>query len=303
MRRTYAPVRSAALRLGLRWRIAVLVSSLLVGAAYSAPAQSASSGTDDDLPPYLADRGRGIPVSQFGTYIEPGEFLVYPFFEYTRTTAFEYHPSELGSVGSTDFLGKLTERENLLFLAYGISKRVAIELEGSLYTRTTFTKAPEDPSDLPSRFSESGLGDVEGQIRWRWKEETEHRPELYSFVEVVFPLQKDKVLIGTQDWEGAFGFGVLRGHRWGTIGGRLTLAYEGEESSFEVGEYAFEYIKRTSKRWRFVALLEGESDEVSLIGEVQLSLGRRGFLKLNNGFGLTEQAPDIAPEVGIMLRF
>jgi hypothetical protein len=52
-----------------------------------------------------------------------------------------------------------------------------------------------------------------------------------------------------------------------------------------------------------VALVEGESQEVSLIGEAQWTLSEHALLKLNCGFGLTQQAPDIAPEVGLMIRF
>jgi hypothetical protein len=255
------------------------------------------------LPSYLADRGTGISMSQFGTYVEPGELIVYPFYEYTRTPKLEYHPSELGSVGGKDFLGKLFENEDLLYLAYGISDRVAVELEGALHAHTTFEKAPEDPSPLPARFSESGLGDVEGQIRWRWRQETASRPELYSYLEVNFPLQRNRVLIGTQNWEGALGFGFLRGHAWGTLGGRLALAYDGEDSRLELGEYALEYIKQASPRWRFVALLEGESEEVSLIGEAQWSFNPHALLKLNCGFGLSQQSPDIAPEIGVLVHF
>ena len=254
-------------------------------------------------PPYLADRGMGISMSQFGTYVEPGQLLVYPFYEYTRTPRFEYHPSELGSVGEKDFLGRLVEKESLLYLAYGISPRLAVEFEGALHASTTFEKSPDDPSPLPARFSESGLGDVEGQLRWRWREETASRPELYSFLEVVFPLQRDRVLIGTQDWEGSLGFGALRGYSWGTVGGRVSVAWDAEDKRPEIGEYALEYIKRTSRRWRFVVLLEGESVEVSLIPEAQWTLSPHALLKLNCGFGLSEQSPDIAPEVGLMLRF
>ncbi len=258
---------------------------------------------DSDLPPYLADRGRGIATSLFGTYVESGEFVVYPFYEYTRTTAFEYKPSELGFVGGEDYLGKLVERESLLFLSYGISNRVIVELEGSLRTETTFDKAANDPSNVPSRLVESGLGDVDVQVRWRWREENEKRPELFSFVELTPPLARNKQLIGTQDWEGAFGFGAIRGFRWGTLYGRVALAYDGDGGQVEMGEYAIEYLKRVSPHWRLVATLEGESDEVSLIGEAQWLISKHAMLKLNTGFGLSEKAPDIAPEVGILFRF
>jgi hypothetical protein len=89
---------------------------------------------------------------------------------------------------------------------------------------------------------------VEGQIRWRWRQETASRPELYSYLEVNFPLQRNRVLIGTQNWEGALGFGFLRGHAWGTLGGRVALAYDGEDSRLELGEYALEYIKSSRRR-------------------------------------------------------
>ena len=37
----------------------------------------------EKLPVYLRDRGRNvIPTSMFGTYVKPGELLIYPFFEY-----------------------------------------------------------------------------------------------------------------------------------------------------------------------------------------------------------------------------
>jgi hypothetical protein len=239
----------------------------------------------------------------FGTFVEPGELIVYPFYEYSRTPNFEYHPSELGGVGDTDFMGRIVEHEYLLFIGYGISERLAVELEGALYAKATFDKAADDPSGLPARISESGLGDVEGQLRWRWREETAHRPELYSFLEVVLPLQKDKVLLGTQDWEGAFGFGILRGYSWGTVGGRLAVAWDGEDGRAELGEYAVEYIKRASPRWRFYAALEGESVEYSLITEAQWSFRPHALLKLNCGFGLAEQSPDVAPEVGVLFHF
>lgn len=254
-------------------------------------------------PDRLADRGAGIPTSLFGTYIEKGEVLFYPFYEYTRTSAFEYKPSELGFAGEQDYLGRTVEHEALLFLGYGISDRLALEIEAAVYTKGTFDKAPDDPSAVPSRLEESGLGDVDLQLRFRWTEETEDRPYMYSFLEVTPPLQRNKVLIGTQDLEAAVGFGVIRGYRWGTITGRMAIAWDGGDSKLDFGEYAFEYLKRLSPRWRVVAALEGETDEVSVIGEAQWFFRPNAFLKLNCGFGVTEKAPDVAPEVGVMFRF
>ena len=250
-----------------------------------------------------ADRGAGLPTSLFGTYVEDGELLVYPFYEYTKTSAFEYKPSELGFPGEADFLGETVEQEFLLFLSYGFGDRFSVELESAVYAKTTFDKAPDDPSLVPAHIEESGFGDVDMQFRWRWSRETDTRPEMYSFFELTPPLQKNKTLIGTQDWEAALGYGVIRGYRWGTINGRVSIAWDGEDSKLDFGEYAVEYLHRLSPAWRVVATLEGESDEISVIGEAQWFFSRRAFLKLNCGFGITEKAPDVAPEVGVMFRF
>jgi hypothetical protein len=279
------------------------VCALILGLGTLLSAGSPACGGPSETPPRLEDRGGAIPTSQFGTYVSRGQFLVYPFYEYTSTGEAEYVPSELGFTGNQEFFGKLKENEALIFLAYGFSDRVALEFEAALWASAELTKAPEDPSGVPDHLKESGLGDVESQLRWVWSPETATRPLLYSFWEVVFPLQKSKVLLGTQDWETELGFGAVRGYGWGTINGRVSMKYDREDGQVEVGEYAFEYLKRTSPRWRWVASLEGEDDELSLIGEAQLTIGRHAFVKLNCGFGVTRKAPDFAPEVGILFTF
>jgi hypothetical protein len=284
-------------------RAIILRSAALVISAWAGFGAGPARAQDTGLPPYLADRGEGIPTSLFGTYIGKGDFIVYPFYEYTKTTAFEYKPSELGFTGETDFLGQTVEQEYLVFLGYGFTDRIAVELEVAAYATSSFDKAPDDPSAVPGRLEESGLGDVDMQLRWRWENETADRPEMYGFFELTPPLQQSKVLIGTQDWEAAFGFGVVRGFRWGTITGRAAIAWDGADSKLDLGEYAFEYLKRVSPQWRLVATLEGETDEVSLIGEAQWSFSRAATLKLNCGVGLTQKAPDVAPEVGVLFRF
>ncbi|HZF16169.1 MAG TPA: hypothetical protein VE046_09530 [Steroidobacteraceae bacterium] len=261
----------------------------------SSPAPAA----DAELPVYLADRGPGLATSLFGTYVEPGQWLVYPFVEYENSSAFEYKPSEVGFVGNQDYLGHLVTQEFDLYTAYGITDRLMVELEGQLDTSATLDRAPDDISGVPASLKESGVGEIEGQVRYRWQAENERRPELFSFMEVVFPLQKDKHLIGAQDWGGAIGFGAIKGYSWGTLTARASIAYD--DGVFEPGEYALEYLKRISPRWRCVAALEGESDELSLIGEAQYFFTRHAYLKLNSGFGLTKKTPDFAPEIGIMM--
>lgn len=248
------------------------------------------------------DRGPGIPTSMFGTYIEPRELIVYPFFEYYRDSDAEYSPAELGFGLDEDFRGRYRAREGLLFLGYGISDRLAVELEAAVIS-ATLDKSPADPSNMPTRISESGLGDVEGQLRWRWRRETERRPELFSYFETVFPLQKKKRLIGTQFWEFKLGTGVVRGFRWGTMTVRAAVAYEGEDRKPAVGEYAVEYLKRLSPALRLFAAVEGSEDEVEFITEAQWFLLPNIVLKLNNAIGVTSKATDWAPEIGLLFSF
>jgi hypothetical protein len=154
---------------------------------------------------------------------------------------------------------------------------------------------------VPARIEESGLGDVEGQVRWRWKKETERRPEFFSYLEAVVPHSQEKVLIGTPGWEFKLGTGLVRGFDWGTLTARVAVEYsEASTSHFDLGEYAVEYFKRLSPHWRIYAGLEGTQDELSLITEVQWHLTRNVFVKLNNGLGLTSKALDWTPEVGIL---
>lgn len=123
-------------------------------------------------------------------------------------------------------------------------------------------------------------------------------PEFVSFFEAGLPLQRHRVLIGTQGWELAFGTGLIRGFTWGTITVRATLVHA--EGALEPGEYALEYLRRLSRRVRVYAGLEGTQDEAELITEAQIFLTPNVFLKLNNAFGVTSKAPDWAPEIGVM---
>jgi hypothetical protein len=157
---------------------------------------------------------------------------------------------------------------------------------------------------LPATFTESGLGDVEAQIRWRFMNETTSRPDVFTYVEAVFPTQGSRRMIGTGGWEYKLGFGLTRGFGWGTTTFRLDGEYSTEEQKFDAGEYALEYLKRLTPRWRLYGALEGNQlDEVSLITEVQWHFHRRAFLKVNNGWGLTTNATDVAPEIGVMIAF
>lgn len=283
--------------------LAFLAGAIAVSPALADPLPGALE--TDSLPSYLRDRGTGVYTSLFGTYVREGELLVYPFYEYVENREDEYHGSELGGSGETDYFGEVEEHEVLLFLGYGITEDLAIELEGALWTEKTFRKSADDfESGLPDEMTESGVGDVESQLRWRLLRETEDTPELYANFEVVFPLQPNHTLIGTQDWEYVAGIGLVKGFSWGTITPRISVAYDaGSDSPFEFGEYAIEYLKKINNHFRWVSTVEGSEDEVSLVLEAQWHFSRHAYAKFNSGFGLTEKAEDVAPEIGVMMSF
>jgi hypothetical protein len=278
--------------------------ALLVGLTVAVVAQPFEVQAQQE-PDRLRDRGPGLPTSMFGTYIQRGELLVYPFFEYYYDNNAEYSPNELGFGLDQDFRGKFRASEGLIFLGYGFSDRLAVEFEAAVISAKQ-QKSPNDPSSMPAEVKESGVGDVEGQIRWRWNRETESRPEIFSYFETVFPVQRgtEKRLIGTRDWEFKLGGGIVRGFQWGTATVRLAAEYDGaEESITALGEYAVEYLRRVSPGLQLFAAIEGTEDEVELITEAQVFLRPNLLLKLNNAFGLTSKATDWAPEIGVMFSF
>jgi hypothetical protein len=275
----------------------------LAGPPAPAPRLAASQAPAAPAPPlpaYLRDRGTGVATSMFGTYIRRGEFIVYPFLEYYKDHDFEYKPEELGYPGDVDYRGRFRASEGLLFVAYGLGENLELEMEAAVIS-ASLEKSPDDTSSVPPKIEESGLGDVEGQLRWRFRREDERRPELFSYFEAVLPHAKEKVLIGTPGLELNLGVGIVKGFDWGTLTARAALEYsEASSSHYDLGEYAVEYLKRLSPRFRVYIGLEGTQDELSLITELQWHLGRHVFVRFNNGLGLTSKATDWSPEVGIL---
>ncbi len=265
-----------------------------------APDPPASEGA---LPSHLRDRGAGTPTSMFGTYVGRGELLVYPFFEYYRDRNAEYSPQELGYGLDRDFRGDYEASEYLVFLGYGLTDNLSLELEAAASTTAELEKSGDDTTLLPQELTEAGLGDVQTQVNWTWRKETAHRPAFFSYGEIVFPFQKDKVLIGTSDWEFKLGTGAIRGFSWGTATFRAAVEYERAENAFGIGEIALEYLRRLSPTWGVFAAVEGNQDEWELIPEAQLHLSSRIFIKLNSAVGLTSKAAGWAPETGVVFRF
>ena len=280
----------------------VFASSLLVVIAARCAAQDylrvPADSSLEQIPAYLSDRGTGMSTSMFGTFVRQGELIVYPFFEFDHSNNYSYNPNDEGYGNNEDYQGRYTSTEGLIFLGYGISDALSVEVEAALQS-ATLNKALEDNSPMPAKISESGLGDVETQLRWSWAKETETTPEFYANWETVFPLQKNRMLLGTHEWEVNLGAGAIKGFSWGTIAGRAAVELGGFDS-FDFGEWAVEYIKRFSDTWRIYAGIEGSGEEVSVLGEVQLHLSPHLFIKLNNGIGLTSEAIPWAPEIGVV---
>jgi len=278
----------------MAWRPAALLIAL-------AAAPAIASAQTQPLPSYLRDRGTGVRTSMLGTYVRDGELLIYPFFEWYADHNLEYKPSELGYGLNHDYRGRFRASEGILYFAYGLTPDLMVEFESAVIT-AELRKDRLDSATVPQRIRESGLGDVEGQIRWRVQRENEHRPEVFTFFETVLPLQRTRHIIGTQDWEFSAGFGLTRGFSWGTMTFRAGAEYT--DHVVDAGEYAIEYMRQVSQSWRIITAIEGSQvDEISLLTEVQWRFARNAIIKLNNGWGFTPNATDIAPEVGVMFNF
>jgi hypothetical protein len=267
---------------------------------------SAAHAQEASLPAYLSDRGTGIPTSQTGTYVRKGELLIYPFFEYALDNDREYRPDQFGVGPDVDFRGKYRASEFGLFIGYGVTEWLALELEASSL-RARLDKSPSDTFPTPARTEESGLGDIEAQLRFRLMNESDRRPEIFGYVEVTAPSQKNKVLIGDPDWDFKPGLGVIKGFSWGTMTLRGTVEYNREESHVDLGEFSLEYLKRLSPSWRvYVGVEGGESgalDEWDLITGVQWRVSEVVALKLDNALGLQSKSNDWAPRIGIVFAF
>jgi len=279
---------------------ALLMLALSFGAGRPPrPAQA----QDHALPEYLRDRDGGIPSSLFGVYIKRGELLVYPFFAYSLDNNREYQPKKLGFGLNQDFNGKFRSSQGQLFIGYGLTDWLVLEVEAA-FTRATLEKSPSDPSAMPAKIKESGFGDIEGQLRARLLSERDHRPEIFGFLEMTPSTQTRKVLIN-QEWDLKPGLGLVRGFSWGTLQLKLTGEYNREGKNADLGEISLEYLKRLAPSLRVNLGLEGGEggapDEFELISGVHWRLSQSLSLKLDNSIGLSPKATDWAPQLGIML--
>jgi hypothetical protein len=289
-----APVLAARPLLGLLLGLAAPVL------ARPARAQVAQ---ESPLPVYLRDRGTGVPASLFGTYLRRGELLVYPFFEYARDHDREYQPKEFGLGPDVDFRGKFRSYAGQLFLGYGVTDWLAVELEGSVIN-ARLEKSPVDTSRVPAVIDETGVADIEAQVRARLLAESERRPEIFGFVEITPATQKHKLLIAEPNFDLKPGIGLIKGFAWGTLTGRIGAEYNREESKVDLGEMSIEYLKRVSPRVRLFLSFEGGEtgalDEWELVQGIQWQIARTVLIKVDNSLGLSSKATDWTPQIGLM---
>jgi hypothetical protein len=274
-----------------------LVAFCLSWAFFALPVRA-----DGEEPPaYLQDRGTGLPTSMFGTYIRGGEWLIFPFLELSMDHNLEYQPLKLGFGLERDFLGKYRDTRGQIFVAYGVTDWLAVEIEAATMS-VSLEKAPVDPSLLPSKLSESGIGDIEGQIRLRLVREGNRRPEVFSYLEVTAPSNRNKVLIGHSNWDFNPGVGVVKGFAWGTMTFRATLEYNRESKGLDIGEISLEYLKRLSPSWSVFAAFEGGEtgapDEWELVTGVQWRVTDHFILKIDSSLGLFPKSNDWALQIG-----
>jgi len=253
-----------------------------------------------ELPYYLRDRGTGVASSMFGTYIRTGDLIIYPYWEYYYDNNTKYAPDEFGYGVAQNFRGRYRESEYLFFVAYGLADFLAVQAELASATKS-LKKSPADYSGMPSKIKETGLTSFETQFRWRWINETERRPEFWGYLDIVYPINKDKLLIGSDGWDLEWGTGLTRGLKWGTVTARASLMYETASTPhFHLGEYAVEYLKRISPTWRLFGAVQGAGDELSLITEAQWHITPHVFIRFNQEIGLTPNAIDWEPQLGVL---
>lgn len=251
-----------------------------------------------------SSRQAGVLTSMWGTYVARGQLLIFPFYSASVDHNFEYQPLRLGYGLAEDFEARFRQSSAQLFLAYGVSDRLALELETGV-TRAVFHKSAADTSATPARIEESGLADVEGQIRWRTVPESGRRPEIFTFLEITAPVARNKVLIGDRVWDLRPGVGVIRAFSWGTLVSRVTVEYNHDDRLWDLGEFSIEYLKRLSPAWHVNAAFEGGEtgamDEWTLVTGAQWQVRPGWIVRFDQAVGLFPKATDWEPQVGVML--
>jgi len=275
----------------------IAVALLSLGAA-SLTAQQ------DSVPPALRDRGPGIRMSEFQTYIERGQFFIMPSASYIKDHNLEYNPVDWGFGDQTALRGTFHGSSGQLLLAYGVNDWLALEAEAS-YMDQHFERSPQDTGNTPPQIHESGIGDFAFQARLRFVKERGSRPEIWGSLEFIPESNKDKVLIGDTPTDLQAEIGFTRGFGFGTMTFRTTIEYTHIDKAWDFGETSIEYLRRLSETWRVMVGLEGGEgggpDEFVAVTSFQARLASRAVLNFGNSIGFFSKSTDWEPYVG--LRF
>jgi len=247
--------------------------------------------------------GRGIRTSMFETFVGKHQLLVFPIAASSRDHNFEYQPASLGYGLQEDFRGRFSSREAQLFLAYGVTDWLAIELETS-DIRAHFDKSSSDTSATPATITESGIADYAAQVRLRLGQERGRRPEIFAAVEVNPPVSWRKVLIGDAQWDVKGEIGATRAYHWGTMTFRTTVEYNRGDTHWDLGETSLEYLRPVSRAWRlFLAIEGGENgapDEWTLVSAAGWRVRDGLYLKFANALGVFSKSTDWEPQIGVL---
>lgn len=258
------------------------------------------------VPPTLSaqgDRGNGIRTSMVETYVEPHQLLIYPFGAYTWDHNFEYQPEIFGFGSDEDFRGQFKSTEAALFLAYGVTDWLALELEGSLIT-ADFEKSPADTFGTPATVHETGLSDIAGSLRFRVSPERGSRPEFFGSVELLPPQHGQQELIGDPQWNVKTEIGAVRQYHWGTMTFRTTIEYNRGDKHWDLGETSLEYLRRLSPAWRVLLGIEGGEggalDDYGFVAAAHWRIAGALDLKFVNTVGFMQKSTDWEAQVGLM---
>jgi hypothetical protein len=253
--------------------------------------------------PHLRDRGPGVRTSEFQTYVGRHQLLLLTSAAYIKDHNREYNPLDWGYGTQTDLRGTLRSSSAQLFVAYGVTDWLAVELEGSSLS-ARFDKSSRDTSATPARIRESAIGDFAGQVRVRFAQERGRRPEIWGSVEVIPANLKRKVLIGDKVTDVKSEIGLTRGFHFGTMTLRTTVEYNHGDHHWDLGETSLEYLRRLSPDWRILLAIEGGEtgamDEWVFVTAGQWRIANGFYVKLANGFGLMSKSTDWEPQVGML---
>ena len=259
-------------------------------------------------PGYLRDRGPGVPTSLSGIYLTPGEWLGAASYQDLENRGFQYTPDDFGFADTNDYLGEYRFSGGFFFLGYGLNESIALALKvtgGS----TKLTKASDDPSAMPAEIKESGISEIAPELTWRFITENVDRPELYAFVSILIPHDRDKDLIGTQDWVVLPGIGLNRGFSWATLSARMNFEYDAaSESTLDFGKWSVEGQRRFSDSWWVSVGLEGQVggatnfDEAWQTAFIQWSPTPHIAVRFGSRIGLTQMTEGWTGEIGIVVR-